>query len=440
MPATEPRLPCRAIRIPRAVPGRGALNIALTLLLSTTFAAAASAAEQTLRATDGKPFDQFGYSVGISGDTAVAGSIFNKVGTNEKQGAAYVFINSDGTWTEQAKLVDGDGAVDDELGLSVAISGGTVAVGSYKSDIGPNENQGSTCIFVRSGTTWTQQAKLTASDGAAGDLFGFSVAIDGDTVAIGAVSKNVGPFAGQGAAYVFVRSGGNWVQQASLRDEAGFTSDNFGRAVAISGDTLVVGADEYDVGANTNQGVAYVFVRNGSVWVEQAKLTAEDGVQYDRFGQAVAIFGDTIVVGSQAGLTGNTNQGAAYVFQRHDGVWTTQAKLIATDGVAYDSFGYSVALSGDTLAIGAFGVDIGPNALQGAVYVFTRNLGVWTQRSKLTAGDGRIYDDLGYSVGISGDDIVAGADYADVGSSVDQGVAYTFQASLPPPHLRAVRK
>jgi hypothetical protein len=426
----------------------------LSFLLTTTLVFSAAAAEQTLRATDGKALDLFGFSVAISGDTAVAGSIFNKVGSNEKQGAAYVFNKSGGTWTQQAKLVDSDGSVDDEFGLSVAISGDTVAVGSYKSDIGPNENQGSTSIFVRSGTTWTRQAKLTAGDGAAQDLFGYSVAIDGDTVAIGAVEKAVGIYAAQGAAYVFVRSGGSWVQQASLRDEGGFTSDSFGKSVALSGDTLVVGADRYDVGTNRDQGVAYVFVRNGGVWVQQAKLTAGDGIQYDRFGQSVAIHGDTIVIGSQAEPNGSstiaqledpaptpaTNQGAAYVFQRQDGVWTQQAKLIANDGAANDAFGYSVALSGDALAVGAFGVDIGPNALQGAVYVFTRSLGVWTQRSKLTAGDGRIYDDLGYSVGISGDDIVAGASYADAGASVDQGAAYVFQASLPPPRMRAVRK
>jgi hypothetical protein len=168
-------------------------------------------------------------------------------------------------------------------------------------------------------------------------------------------------------------------------------------------------------------------------------LTANDGVSYDEFGRSIAISGDTILIGSFAGIGANAYQGAAYVFVREGGVWTQQAKLTAPDGADNDRFGFAVALTGDTAVIGSFGDDIGSNANQGSVYVFERQQGAWTKRAKLTTSDGSTFDDLGYAVGISGDTIVAGASGDDEASNLDQGSAYLFPTH-PNGRRRAVRR
>ena len=156
-------------------------------------------------------------------------------------------------------------------------------------DIGANINQGSAYIFTRSGTTWTQQAKLIASDGATNDWFGIGVAIAGDTAIVGSYFDDVGTNVDQGSAYVFVRSGTTWKQQARLTSADGAASDGFGLSVSISGDTAVVGAYNDDIGSNADQGSAYVFTRSGTNWTQQAKLTAADGAAVDWFGYAVMI-------------------------------------------------------------------------------------------------------------------------------------------------------
>ncbi len=375
-------------------------------------------------ASDGAGSDQFGVSVAISVDTVVVGANLDDVGANATQGSAYVFVRSGVTWAQQAKLTASDGAALDQFGVSVALNGDTVVVGANLDDVGANASQGSAYVFVRSGTTWMQQAQLTASDGAAFDHFGVSIGISGDNVVVGADDDDMGGNANQGSAYVFVRSGVSWTQQAQLSASDGAGGDNFGVSVAISGDTVVVGAASDDVGTNNGQGSAYVFVRNGTTWTQQQKLTASDGAASDQFGVSVAISGDTVVAG--AGLGSNANQGSAYVFVRSGVSWTQQAQLLASDGATNDLFGFSVAISGDTVVAGAIGDDVGANANQGSAYIFARSGLSWTQQQKLTASDGAASDFFGNSIGISGDTVMVGALGDDVGANFNQGSAYVF--------------
>src|SRR5262249_11932887 len=160
-------------------------------------------------------------------------------------------------------------------------------VGAYVDDVGANSDQGSAYVFTRSGSTWTQQQKLTANDGAANDQFGSAVAVSGDTVAVGAYEDDVGGQADAGSAYVFVGSGTTWTQQAKLTANDGGGSNQFGSAVAVSGDTVAVGANQDTVGGQVVSGSAYVFVRNGTTWTQQQKLTASDAASTDIFGSAV---------------------------------------------------------------------------------------------------------------------------------------------------------
>ncbi|HRI02620.1 MAG TPA: carboxypeptidase regulatory-like domain-containing protein [Pyrinomonadaceae bacterium] len=442
--------------------------------------------EAQLTASDGASFDSFGISVALSGDIAFVGAYLDDIGTNTNQGSAYVFVRSGTTWTEQAKLTASDGMVGDAFGWSIAISGDTAVVTAVSDDVGSNTNQGSTYVFTRSGTTWSQQAKLTASDGGINDNFGNIVAIDGDTVIVGASIDDIGTNSDQGSAYVFVRSGttwtqatkltasdgttsdffaasvaiggdtiligangddvggntdqgsvyafrilvNNWVQESKNVASDGTTSDFFAASVAISGDTAVVGAPGDDIGTNTDQGSAYVFVRSGTTWSQQATLTASDGAANDDFGYSVAISGDTVIIGAPwADIDTNTEQGSAYVFVRSGTSWTQQAKLTASDGAALDGLGYSVAISGDTAVVGASGDDIGPNTAQGSAYVFVRSGTTWSQQAILTASDGAAYNQLGRSVAFSGDTVIIGAPFADIGVNGRQGSAYVFVRS-----------
>jgi hypothetical protein len=379
-----------------------------------------------LTAADGAAGDSFGYSVAIAGDSALVGAAYDDVGTTTDQGSAYVFTRSGSTWSFQAKLTAGDGAANDYFGSSVAIAGETALVGAVLDDVGANTDQGSAYVFVRSGANWTQQAKLTAGDGAVYDEFGCSVAIAGDTALVGADRDDVGTNTDQGSAYVFVRSGANWTQQAKLTAGDGAAYDNFGCSVAIAGDTALVGARYDDVGANTNQGSAYAFVRSGANWTQQAKLTAADGAANDQFG-AVAIAGDTALVGAQWDDVGaNTDQGSAYVFVRSGANWTQQAKLTAADGVANDYFGGTSAIAGDTALVGESNDDVGATTNQGSAYAFVRSGGTWSQRAKLTANDGAAGDFFGVSVAIAGDTALVGAVGDDVGTTTNQGSAYVF--------------
>ena len=383
--------------------------------------------EMQLIASDGATNDQFGYSVALSGDTALVGAPFDDVGTFTDQGSAYVFTRSGSIWIQQAQLTATGGAANDRFGYSVALSGDTALVGAYLDDIGANGDRGSAYVFTRTGATWTQQAQLTATGGAANDQFGIAVALSGDTALVGAWLDDVVINSNQGAAYVFTRSGTTWTQQAQLTASDGAANDNLGFSVALSGDTALVGVPFDDVGAKADQGSAYVFVRTGATWTQQAQLTASDGAAGDNSGYSVALSGDTALVGAYHDDVGvNADQGAASVFVRSGATWTQQAQLTAFDGAPGDNFGYSVALSGDTALVGAWFDDVGPNANQGSVYVFTRSGGTWTLQAQRTATGAAANDQFGCAVAVSGDTALAGLYGGEVGANGNQGSAWTF--------------
>ncbi|WP_193213421.1 choice-of-anchor D domain-containing protein [Luteolibacter marinus] len=381
----------------------------------------------------------------------------------------------------------------DLFGCSVAISGDTVVIGAYREDsnsTGVNGDQsdntstdsGGAYVFFRSGSTWSQQAYLKASNTDGGDRFGWSVAIDGDTAVIGAPweSSNATGVNGDqannslsqsGAAYVFTRTADTWSQQAYLKASNTQTGDEFGDVVAVSGDTVVIGTEQEDSNATgidgdggnniaSRAGAAYVFARSGSAWVQQAYLKASNTQANDRFGTSLAISGDTVVVGAPgeaaatAGVNGDetnnnaSGSGAAYVFMRNGSTWSQQAYLKASNTGAGDGFGVSTAISGDTIVVGASwegsdttGVN-GPgsnnNALaSGAAYVFVRSGSLWSQQAYLKASNTETSDQFGYSVSVSGDTIAIGAPYEDsdaTGANGDEanngtsfsGAAYMF--------------
>jgi hypothetical protein len=353
--------------------------------------------------------------VALSGDTALVGATGDDVGTNADQGSAYVFVRNGTAWSLQQKLTAADGAAGDEFGVSVALSGDTALVGADWDDVGANANQGSVYVFVRSGTTWTQQAILTATDGTADDQFGTSVALSGDTALVGTVWDDVGDNEDQGSVYVFVRSGTTWTQQAQLTAADGTAQDALGRSAALSadGNTALVGVGLNDVFMGA--GEAYIFTRGGTGWTQQAKLTAADSDLYDGFGWSVALSGDgdTALLGAWGeNVDVNTDQGSAYVFPRSGTTWTQQTKLTASDGgtgETYDYFGGSVALSDDTALVGMYWDAYNAMYKQGSAYVFTRSGTTWSEQGKLTGSDNKWGNYFGISVALWGDTALVGA-------------------------------
>jgi hypothetical protein len=407
---------------------RWLIVLALALLVPSLARAQTGAAPDPGRETkllprDGAADDRFGESVSVSGDTALVGARYDD-DNGSASGTAYVFVRSGGVWTEQAKLLASDVAAGDYFGDSVSVSGDTALIGASGDDDSGSVS-GSAYVFVRSGGVWTEQAKLLASDGAAGDGFGVSVSLSGDTALIGArYDDDNGEWSG--SAYVFVRSGGLWTEQAKLLASDGAAQDDFGRCVSLSGDTALVGA-RYDDDNGSASGSAYVFVRSDGVWTDQAKLLASDGAAQDEFGRCVSLSADTALIGAYADDDNGSVSGSAYVFVRSGGVWTEQAKLLASDGAAGDGFGVSVSLSGDIALIGAY-ADDDNGSLSGSAYVFVRSGGVWTEQAKLLASDGAAGDGSGYSVSLSGDSALVGALWDDDNGSAS-GSAYVFVRS-----------
>ena len=387
-------------------------------------------------ASDRAYSDQFGRSVAISGDYAIVGAPYedhNAAGGNEatNAGAAYIFVRSGSDWIQQQKIVASDRYEGDEFGGSVAINGDYAIVGARYEDhdaTGSNgaSSAGAAYIFVRNGSTWTQQQKIVASDRAAGDEFGGSVAITGDHAIVGAEKEDHNATGGNewnntGSAYIFVRNGSSWTQQQKIVANDRAELDYFGTCVAISGDYAVVTSPNCDVGAYYSLGAAYVFVRNGSTWTQQDKFWHSDRMSADRFGGSVAISGDYIIVGvPDKDEIWNQSYaiGAAYVFVRNGNNWTQQKKLVASDREHYDRFGVSVAISGDRAMVGAHQEDhdaMGGNALAkaGSAYTFVRNDTAWMELQKIVASDRAAGDEFGISVAMDGEHAMVGAFWED---------------------------
>lgn len=403
-----------------------------------------------LTASQGEAGDQLGISVAINGagNTVVVGAPNATPGTALQAGAAYVFVEAGSGWanaTQTATLSASDGAVGDNFGSSVSIAGNTIVVGAPSATIGSNEQQGAAYVFVEPQGGWSnmnQTGKLTASDGNIGDGLGSALALSGNTIVAGVPLGTVGSNYAQGAAYVFVQPPTGWAtmtQTSKLATVSGTTWDSFGTSVAISGNTVVVGTPYAQINTNQCRGAGYVFVAPPTGWpatmTPTARLLASDGVSGDEFG-FVAIGGGnkTIVVGAPWANANIDFKGAAYLYVEPTNGWanmTQTAKLTPSDGAKPDYFGNAVAVSADggTVVVGSPNSVIGTNVSQGAVYVFVEPTGGWVnmnETAKVTASDGAAGAMFGTSVGVNNNAIAIGAPDALIGTNLDQGAAYVF--------------
>lgn len=441
-----------------------------------------------LVASDGIADDQFGSALAADGDLMVVGAAGADLGGVVNQGAAYILERNQGgadTWGQVKKLtvptapssasfghslsISGDTVVvstsasahvysrnqggsdawglvtvldpvDDPLGFgsSVAISADLIAVGAMWANVGSNSHQGAAYLFQRNlggADHWGQALKLVHAGAAAEDRFGSDMALAGDRLVVGALGVDVDGTTDTGAAFVFTRAGGRWIQ--AVQRNAGASADGvFGWQVALSGDVLVVGDDLATVGGYAQQGAAYVFARNqtgAERWGLVKKLVSFDGAASDRFGDAVAVDGDLVVVGAPlAEFAAQTDRGAAYVFRRNQGGmdnWGLVTKLLAPDGAVEDHFGSAVSVSNDIILVGAPWANISGRNNQGAAYLYYRNQGgaqAWGLVKKIVAADGAAVDWFGYSVAVDGEQALIGSIFVDIGGRADQGAAYVF--------------
>ena len=457
-----------------------------------------------VKASNTNSSDEFGYAIGLDDDTLVVGArgeSSSATGVNGDEndnstaasGAAYVFTRIGNSWTQQAYLKASNTQNNDQFGWSVAVEGDTVVVGAPSEDsnaTGINGDQsnnlmdgsGAAYVFTRNGTTWNQQAYIKASNPGSSDFFGWSVAIDGDTIVVGAPDEDsnatgvggnqLNNSAGRsGAAYVFIRSGTLWSQEAYLKASNTDRNDLFGRSVDVHAGSIVVGAlgeDSNAVGVGGDQtdnsapdsGASYIFTRSGTVWSQQAYLKASNTDTGDNFGSSTGVDDDTVVVGAYredsnaVGVNGNqsdnswTETGAAYVFTRSGSAWSQQAYLKASNTGNLDFFGYSVAVSADAVVVGAALEDsnatgVGGNQTNnsatssGAAYLFTRTGTTWSQEAYLKASNTGFGDQFAWAVAVDGDTAVASSESEDsnaVGvngnqtnnSALEAGAAYIF--------------
>ncbi len=382
---------------------------------------------QKLVAEDPGADAEFGYWIGISGDTAVIGAPHDEVLGDPERGSAYVFERQGTAWSQVAVLQPADVSPGDSFGYSVAISGDTIVVGSPRDDDLGSES-GAAFVFERTAGVWGLVSKLLASDGSPDDRFGVAVGIAGDVIVVGAnLDDDKG--ADSGSAYVFERSSGRWSHTQKLLPKDDAEGDYFGRALTMKSETILVGA-VFD-----GQGSVYVYEPGISGWEETDRLVPTDGSSTGQFGVDIAIHDDAMVIGSFHDDDLGPQSGSAYVFQRTPfGEWVKSAKLLPSDGSQGDAFGFRVGISDQGILVGAPDQDTF-STNDGAAYIFKQQGAAWVQALKFTASDGAAGDHLGDGLAFSEDTAIVAARLDD-GEAHDSGSVYIL--GVCPPQVTSV--
>ncbi len=372
------------------------------------------------QALDAASGADFGGAVAIDGDVIVIGAPeADEAGDNV--GAAYVF-RFDGTeWSEEQKLTAFDADGGDDYGYSVAISGDTIIVGANRDDLPGLSRAGSAYVYRFVTGSWEHEDHLTADDAAGDDRFGSSVAIDGDTLVVGATHDDDG-LSNAGAGYVFTRSGTVWTQQDKLiADMPTGSSPHLGRSASIDGDVVVLGAWQDAPRGQFTVGAAYVFRFDGDTWPQEQKLTASDAADFSQFGQAVSISGTAIGVGApREHAEGPSDSGAVY-FYRWNGVsWEEEDKVKATDAQSNDQLGWSISLAGESAVIGT-----GTSSSNAYLFAFVE--GEWSEQALLNSADADVSSEYAYSVGLAGGTAVIG----DRSGAAGTGLVFIFESAGP---------
>lgn len=380
-----------------------------------------------LEAADPASSDNFGAAVDIRGDVIIAGANWDDCGAGADCGSAYVFRRTGNLWSQEQKLTAADAGANDNFARAVSINGDLAAVGSFADDCGAGADCGAIYVYRRQGGNWVQEQKLTAGDPATADTLGLPVAIEGNMVVAGA--SGVDCLAGNncGAVYAFRHNGANWVQDAKLSAADVSANDGFGQALALHGDLLVVGSPNDDCAAGADCGAAYVFRRTGGVWQQEKKLTAFDAGATDNFGAAVTVADGVIAVGAPRDDCGaGADCGALYTFRYVGGTWISETKLAPGDAAANDNFGRALDMTVSLIVASSWLSDCSAGVNCGSMYVFRHNGAAWSEQQELMSASATVNDNFGGVVAVDGAYAVAGVTFDDCFAGSNCGAAYVF--------------
>ncbi len=386
-------------------------------------------APQIVVAPDGVQGDEFGFSLALDGARLLAGAPDHGNG----EGAAYVFTRVVGTWTFDAKVSSPNGPFADVSGFAVAWLNGDALLGAPLVDRPPNRAQGELRRYAQA-SSWALADAFDSGDGAAAELFGFSVAVDRGTVVVGSHRDDtVGGSDDAGSASVFRRGTSGWERVARLVAADGESEDLFGIAVAVHGDVIAVGAYQDIVGFQINQGSVYIFERQQGAWTQTVQLLAPDGQGDDFLGFSVAYDGTRLIAGAPGDDDVAVNAGAAYVWRRERAGWVLEEKLVIAGSTAESFGGISVAIRDDLALVGAPQADIGADPFAGRVAAFVRGSGAWQQLQEFTAPGVAAFDFFGGALATDGTRIAVGAPGDSSGQDQDEivghGSVWTFTRS-----------
>lgn len=386
--------------------------------------------QNKLLPSDGQAHDEFGVSVGISGNTVVVGSIYDD-DLGGDAGSAYVFVEDNGVWTQQAKLMAKDARANDYFGISVAIAGDRILVGAAEAG-NNNSHTGAVYVYERVNKVWSLVQKLTPVGGTTNDYFGYAVALEGNVAVIGAPQADQVGF-DSGAAFIYRHDGTQFVEEDRIWASTGGAFGFFGGSVAISGSTVLVG--QWDDGSAQNKGSVFAYRENAGTWLEEDELIASDASANDTFGFSLAIYNSKAFIGAPFRDGACVNSGAVYVFGRYNDTWCQEQIIEPEDKNASQAFGSAVGLWGDMAAIGSYW-DQDNGDYSGSVYAYRYVEKVWSPLFKYLPNDGVVGQLFGISVAMDNDRVVAGAN-GDDDNGIDSGAAYQFSVlenpNSPPP-------
>lgn len=381
--------------------------------------------QNKLLPNDGSAHDEFGVSVGIAGNTVVVGSIYDD-DLGGDAGSAYVFVEDNGVWTQQAKLMAKDARPNDYFGISVSIAGDRILVGAAEGGNG-NARTGAVYVYERSNKVWSLVQKLVPTAGAALDYFGYAVTLEGNIAVIGAPQTDAVAY-DSGAAYIFEYDGAQFSQMAKLAPATGGVYGFFGGSVALSGTTALIG--QWDNGTGALKGSVFAYKQNAGSWVVQQELKASDGANGDTFGFSVALYNNKAFVGAPFRDGSCVNSGAVYVFGRYNDTWCEEQIIMPEDKNASQAFGSSVAVYGDMAAIGSYWDDDNGD-YSGSAYAYRDIEKVWTPQFKYLPTDGNVGQLFGISASMDQDRVIVGAN-GDDDNGTDSGAAYQFSVLQNP--------
>ncbi|NNM27735.1 MAG: hypothetical protein HKO59_17470 [Phycisphaerales bacterium] len=396
------------------------------LALALTVGALADTVPFWLTASDSAPQDNFGVAVSISGDLAILGARFDDHSGLTNPGSAYIFIRTGSTWTEEMKLTATPPAANQQFGASVAISGDVAIVGAHGDD-GSTSVLGVAYIFRRTAPgIWVQEAKVKAADGVVGDDFGYDVAIDGEVAVVGSRYDDLATLTDAGSAYVYRHDGlGGWPQEAEVYLVDPRIWDRFGTSVSVFGDWIAVGVPLRGVvGSIPDCGSAVLFEWTGAAWMQRQEIWASDRGANDWLGVSMSIYEDVLITGARGDLS---QRGSAYIFRWNESLsqWIQEKKLLASDGVSGDNFGRSVAIRGPLAVVGADLDDHGGQSDAGSAYVYERVDGIWSFVEKLGMTE-TLGNEFGNDIALSSERVIVGVPYDTHAGGFEAGCGFIY--------------